>query len=677
MVAFLLVASALVDVFIGTQGTGHVSPAACVPFGLVQPGPDTGCGDWAHCAGYQYGDPEILGFSQTHLSGTGCADLTDIRLFPFAGEAPRRFASRYDKSTERAEPGFYEVTLKDVGTSARMTATERVALHEFRYQGEAAGLLLDFAWGVNGWYDTCSRPVSDIRFDGDRVVCGTLKRRGWCDRDVHFRIEFDRPIVSRRELSRPVGEDAPSYVLGFGPDAGGTLKVKCALSTVSAAGAARNMSVELPGWDFAAVRRAAAAKWDDVFSRAEAEGPEEQVKLFYTSLYRLCVQPNVISDAGEPVRYSTFSFWDTFRAAHPLYTILFPERVPDFVDSILEQGRRTGYLPIWSLWGRENQCMIGTHSVPVLVDAYLKGLVSPSFDAKAAFAQVRDTLRMRHGDRRKEGWDDLDRYGYYPFDVAGAESVSRTLECSYDDACAARFAEALGEKEDAEFFRRRASNWTNVFDRSVGFMRARDSMGRWRTPFDPAALGDKRNGSNDFTEGNSWQYSWHVLQDVPGLIEAMGGCGRFVRRLEGLFAAPSELKGAYANDVTGLIGQYAHGNEPSHHVAYLFRCAGRRDLTAKYVREICRTQYRAAPDGLCGNEDCGQMSAWYVFACLGFYPVDPCGGEYVLGAPQLDRVTLRLPGGKTFSAESCPSDGASVARNLIHHSDIMRGGKIR
>ncbi|MBR2939978.1 MAG: glycoside hydrolase family 92 protein, partial [Kiritimatiellae bacterium] len=403
--------------------------------------------------------------------------------------------------------------------------------------------------------------------------------------------------------------------------------------------------------------------------------------------------PNNIADAGHKPFYSTLSTWDTFRAAHPLYTILVPEKAAEFVDSMLEQGRRTGYLPIWTLWGRDNQCMIGTHSIPVIVDAYLKGFKG---DWPSAYAQIKETLTKRHEGRYKERWDLLDRHGYYPYDVIRNESVSRTLECAYDDWCAAQMAERLGErgtgngerdeslKADAKYFLKRSGSWRNVFDPSLGLMRSKDSKGNWRDPFDPSAVG--YGPGYDFTEGNSYQYTWHVMQNPDGLVAAMGGREAFVKRLDGLFERPEVVKGEVF-DVTGLIGQYVHGNEPSHHVIYFYTLVGERDKAARRVRDVFDKFYLPKPDGLCGNDDCGQMSAWYVFSALGFYPFNPCGGTYVLGAPQIPKATIELAGGKTLTVvannlsvenkyvKSVTFNGKPLDKT-IEHADLMSGGEL-
>lgn len=668
---------AYVDPFIGTAGTGHTFPSACVPFGLVQAGPDTGNGDWAHCSGYRYEDKSIYGFSQTHLNGTGALDLGDVRILPFTAESVPESVP-YDKASERAKPGFYAVTLAG-GTKVEASATERCAIYRISYpKGAKSRLLVDPRWCITRRKPAsdCFRSV-DVAPDGRTGVSGKVVVNNWVERTYAFKMEFSRPFLSEKDL-----------VFDFGASSGEPLMVKVALSALGGVSdAARNLAAEIPGWDLDRVAAAADAKWSKMLSCVAVEGSDDQKRNFYTSLYHLFIQPNNISDFGQAPYYSTFSTWDTYRAAHPLYTILVPEKAAEFVDSMLEQGRRTGYLPIWTLWGRDNQCMIGTHSIPVIVDWFLKeNPVNP--DKRefwlSAYAQVKETLTKRHEGRHKERWDLLDRHGYYPYDVIRSESVSRTLECAYDDWCAAQMAAKLGHEEDAKFFRRRSENWRNVFDPSLGLMRSKDSKGNWRDPFDPSAVGWGKGF--DFTEGNSYQYTWHVMQNPDGLVAAMGGREAFVKRLDSLFERPEVVKGELA-DVTGLIGQYVHGNEPSHHVIYFYTLVGERDKAARRVRDVFDRFYLPKPDGLCGNDDCGQMSAWYVFSALGFYPFNPCGGTYVLGAPQIPKATIELAGGKalTVVARNLSAENKyvkTVAFNgrpldkTIEHADLMSGGEL-
>ena len=660
-----------VDPFVGTAGTGHTFPAACVPFGLIQAGPDTGNGDWDHCSGYRYGDRTIFGFSQTHLNGTGCPDLGDVRILPFAADAVPESVS-YDKASERATPGYYAVTLEG-GVKVEIAASGHCAVYRISYpDGVRRRLLVDPRWCITRDAAISSRIRScDVATDGKTGLSGKVVVNNWVKRSYAFKIAFSRPFASERDL-----------VFDFGPASGEPLVVKVALSALGGVSdAERNMQAEVPDWDFARVAALAGGRWSKVLSCVRIEGDDDQKANFYTSLYHLFIQPNNISDVEQDPYFSTLSTWDTFRAAHPLFTILLPEAVPHFVKSMQRQGEFTGYLPIWPLWGRDNQCMIGTHSVPVLVDACLKGFPG---DWESVYAQIKETLTKAHEGRRKERWDLLDKFGYYPFDVIKGESVSRTMECAYDDWCAAKMAERLGHAEDAAFFLKRAGNWRNVFDPSLGLVRGKDSKGRWREPFDPYALG--YGDKSDFTEGNAFQYTWHVMQDPDGLVEAMGGRDAFVKKLDGLFEQQERNSGEVL-DVTGLIGQYVHGNEPSHHVIYFYTLVGERDKAARRIREVFDKFYLPKPDGLCGNDDCGQMSAWYIFSALGFYPFNPCGGTYVLGAPQIPKATIALPDGKTLTmvAKNLSKENKFVKTvtfngkpldKTIEHADIVNGGEL-
>lgn len=685
-----------VDPFVGTTYTGHTHPAACVPFGLVQAGADTGNVGWHYCSGYRYEDKVIVGFSQTHLNGTGCMELGDAMIMPVAGPGQEGFPwSRFDKRTEKAGAGWYRVTLSDAEADVEVTATEHVGCYTIRYAGAGKKqLLVDAQYGMvlRQNQRDCKVLESDVRAIGADAIGGRVKSHRWVTRTVTYKILFSKPFAGIERLTaRSAREKAPRYLVTFDLTENEPLKVKVALSAGGEIDAVeKNLAVEVPGWDFEAVRTAAVAKWEQMLSRVSVKGTEDAKRNFYTALYRLMQQPNDLSDVGCRPFYSTFSCWDTFRAAHPLYTILIPEKVPGMVDSMLEQGRRNGYLPIWALWGQEVQCMIGTHSVPIIVDAFLKGLWGSADVAywESAYSQVKNTLTTTHETRWKERWDLLDKYGYYPCDIVKGESVSRTMECAYDDWCAAKMAERLGKAEDAAFFFRRAENWKNVFDASLGLVRGKRMDGSWRTPYDPACIGHGAENDNDFTEGNAWQYTWHVMQDPQGLIAAMGGRGRTLAQLDRLFCHETQLDAGRHHDISGVIGQYVHGNEPSHHVPYLYQYVGRPDRTAETVREIFDKFYSPKPDGLCGNDDCGQMSAWYVFSAMGFYPFNPCGGEHVIGAPQVESVRIALPGGKFFTmrAEGLSREnkyvgavflnGRPLVGFVVSYEDIMSGGDL-
>ncbi len=691
-----------VNPFIGGAENGHTFPGACYPFGLVQPSPDTGNCTWTYCSGYMYLDEKIWGFSQTHLNGTGCPDLGDIQLQPFTGAIEREnYHSAYSKETQKAKPGYYAVTLADFGVDVELTASPRVAFHRYTYKNPSpARLLVDLQYGIVSGKDALRNHIlaSESAQEDAYTLTGHNQARAWVTRHYYYVIRFDKPIAALKKLPAQEGEKAARYVLDFDLKPGERLQVKVALSTVSVEGAKKNLEAEVPGWDFAEVRQKATAAWNTLLSRAVVEGTQEQKENFYTAMYHLFIQPNDITDvdgqyrgaddkvltAPDKTYYSTLSLWDTYRAAHPLYTVLAPERVDGFVRTIIAHTRAQGYMPIWTLWGKENHCMIANHSVPVVADAYLKGF--RGFDAEAAFEGIKRSLTKNHP---KSDWDVYMKYGYLPFDLIKGESVSRTLEYVYDDYCAGQLAKALGKADDAAYFARRADYYKNVFCPETKFMRGRDTKGNWRTPFDPFKLNHGADSGFDYTEGNAWQYTWHVQHDPEGLIALVGGKDAFADKLSTLFKLDSKVEGSgFVLDVSGLIGQYAHGNEPSHHVAYFFGFAGRPWKTQEIVREIFDTQYRNFPGGLCGNDDCGQMSAWYIFSAMGFYPFNPCNDGYVFGAPQIGKITLNLAGGKTFTVEAknlskenkyvqgIALDGKPVDTIRIAHQDIMKGGRL-
>jgi len=649
-----------------------------------------------------YLDEKIWGFSQTHLNGTGCPDLGDVLLQPFTGTSEREnYHSAYKKETQHAKPGYYAVTLEDFDVDVELTASPRVAFHRYTYRNPApARLLVDLQYGIVSGEKALRNHIlaSDVTTEDKYTITGHNQASAWVTRHYYYVVKFDRPYTAIRQLAVQPGEKAPRYVLDFALKPGESLQVKVALSTVSVDGAKKNLASEVPGWDFAAVRRRTNAAWNGLLSRAEVDGTFAQKENFYTSLYHLFIQPNNIADvdgryrgaddkvltAPDKAYYSTLSLWDTYRAAHPLYTILTPERVDGFINTMVAHQKAQGYVPIWTLWGKENHCMIANHSVPVIADAYLKGF--RGFDAEAAFQGIKTSLTVNHP---KSDWDIYEKYGYLPFDIIKGESVSRVLEYAYDDYCAAQLAKALGKEEDAAFFARRAENYRNVFDPETKFMRGRDSKGGWRTPFDPVKLNHGEHSGYDYTEGNAWQYTWHVQHDPDGLIGLMGGKEAFADKLNRLFTLESKVEGAgFVLDVSGLIGQYAHGNEPSHHVAYFFCFAGRPWKTQELVREMTDIMYKNYPGGLCGNDDCGQMSAWYVFSALGFYPFNPCNDGYVLGAPQVPKVTLRLAKGKTFTVvanglspenkyvQRVTLNGKPVSGIKLTHAQIMSGGTL-
>ncbi len=690
-----------VDPFIGAADNGHTFPGACRPFGMIQTSPVTGAVGWRYCSEYMYADSIIWGFTQTHLNGTGCMDLGDILVMPFTGERHRTwdaYRSSFSKTSENATPGYYTVTLDQAKVKAELTATTHAALHRYTYeQADSASILIDLqhgpAWNEKQYHSQVNS--CEVNWENDSTLTGHVNNKVWVDQDYYFVMQFSRPVIDHFELPMAETEKGKRLVASFNIQPGEEVLMKVALSTTGVEGAKANMAAEVPGWDFEGIRTAAKADWNSYLSRIEVEGTDEEKTNFYTSFYHALIQPNEISDVDGRYRnaadsvvnatggkfYSTFSLWDTYRAAHPFYTLMVPERVDGFINSLVDQAEVQGYLPIWGLWGKENFCMVANHGVSVVAEAYAKGF--RGFDAERAFNAIKQTQTVSHP--LKSNWENYMKYGYFPTDLIEAESVSSTLESVYDDYAAADMAKRMGKTEDAAYFARRADFYKNLFDSSTQFMRPKKSDGTWKSPFNPSQIGHAESVGGDYTEGNAWQYTWHVQHDVPGLIALFGGEEPFLNKLDSLFTLKLETTQA---DVTGLIGQYAHGNEPSHHVTYLYALAGRPERTQELIREIFDTQYSPKPNGLCGNDDCGQMSAWYMFSAMGFYPVNPVSGEYVFGAPQLPEFVLHLADGKTFTikaeglseankyVKSITLNGEPYTKNFISHADIVKGGTL-
>ncbi|SFK53864.1 GH92 family glycosyl hydrolase [Lysobacter sp. cf310] len=724
-------AYAAVDPFIGTGGEGHTFPGAVVPFGMVQLSPDTQIKPrkeaygWA--AGYRYDDTSVVGFSHTHFSGTGHSDLGDVLLMPIAGEVRLErgedgkpgsgYRSRFRHDDEVAQPGYYAVTLDDYQVRAELTATERVGVHRYSFpKGKPAHVLIDLRTSM---YDYPGKVLwSRLRLRPDGTVTGFRETRGWAPgRQLYFAMRFSRPLSGHQFHDTeqdviykgfpPPAEKTPALraqiegrqlvgAFDFADAAGQSLVVKVAISPVSEDSAIANLDAEVPGWDFDGVRAQARASWTQALSAVDLDAPEPMRKSFYTALYHTLMGPSLFMDSDGRYRgpdnavhqakgyrhHSTFSLWDTYRALHPLLTLVQPEqRNSDFVNSLLASRRESPYgvLPVWAFHGQETWCMIGYHAVPVIADAYMKGI--RGYDADEALQAM--VASASYGP-----YDGIAQYmelGYVPIDEEG-EAASKTLEYAYDDWTIARMAEAMGRKDIAATFNKRAGNWKHAFDAKTGFMRARKRDGAFREPFDPTVSGY----GSDYTEGNAWQYSWYVPQDVAGLTAALGGDAKLVDKLDQVFDAKVDPKiFEHMEDITGLIGWYAHGNEPSHHVAYLYAYAGQPWRTQERLKQIMATQYAPRPDGLAGNDDLGQMSAWYVFTALGFYPVAPASNEYVIGRPFVPRATLTLPNGKRFSVIADGLDdahtyigratlnGQPLDRAYLRHDEILAGGELR
>lgn len=720
IVAFLLVGSICssnlvaqsrisdyVDPFIGTAAHGHTFPGATLPFGMVQLSPDTDVHGWDWCSGYHASDSTIMGFSHTHLSGTGGADYGDILLMPFSGpvrleagpkdDPAAGYRSRFSHESERASPGYYSVRLKDYDIMVELTATERVGVHKYTFSlQDDASLLVDLDHGISD-----RTTESCIKVVDQREISGLRRSKGWAsDQRVYFSMRFSRPFKGvkfyrdGRMLEHDDGCNGKNVkaVFDFSSEKDNQLMVKVALSAVDEEGARKNLRQECPDWDFSAIRNSAADKWDSYLNKITVQGGREQhKKIFYTAFYHALIHPNIYMDVDGRYRgmdgkihvadgfknYTLFSLWDTFRATHPFYNLFFPQSNLDFIRSMLVKYDQYGLLPVWELAANETGTMIGYHAVPVIVDAFMKNY--RDFDVDKAYEAIKKSAMQDH-----LGLDSYKRLHFIPAELEG-NSVSKTLEYAYDDWCIARMARALGHDEDYARFIDRAGNYKNVFNRAAGFMAGRYRNGLWRENFDPA--GASALGHGDFTEGNSWQYTWSVQQDISGLIRLMGGDEAFVRKLDQLFVAGGPDGHAPA-DMTGLIGQYAHGNEPSHHIAYLYSYAGQPWKTQRMVRRVMDELYSSRRDGLCGNEDCGQMSAWYLFSAMGFYPVTPGSNIYAMGSPVFEKTELHLPNGKTFTISANNNDsrhiyiksatlnGQPFDRTYLTFDEIMAGGRL-
>ena len=683
-----------VNVFSGTEGTGHTFPGPCVPFGLVQPGPDNRDTGWDYTSGYQYRDLRVLGFSQTRLSGTGLPELGDILLLPAAGSVAARPAANYRKASEQGSPGYYAVELDD-GVKVELTCSARVALHRYTFPGAAATMFVDCQHGLR-FTDKPLVSASAVLVENPSTLSGWCATDNWVQRKYFFSLRFDRPATRIVELPARPGDQAPRFALTFqlGPDR--VLQAKVAFSTVSLEGANANLQAEQPGWEFALVRARARQQWNDLLRRIEIDADEKTRRVFYTCLYHLFIQPTNIADLDGRYRgpddrihqavdreyYTTLSTWDVYRAAFPLLMILAPERIDGVIRSLLAHYQTQKYLPIWTAWGQENNCMIGNHSIPMIAAAHSRGF--RGFDADEALAAMVGSTTTNHVN---SDWALLNRYGYYPFDRTPVESVSRTLESAYDDHCVATMAAALGRREIAATFTQRAQYYRNLFDPTTKLMRGRDSAGRWRTPFDPVTATSPMNHPGDYTEANAWQYTWTPGQyDVPGLIGLMGGRAEFTRMLDTFFSLAAKNPDKYLGQ-EALLGQYPHGNEPCHHVIWLYAFSEKPRRVQELTQQICAEFYQDSPGGLLGNDDCGQMSAWYVFATLGFYPLDPATGDYVLGRPLVTRARIHLPEGRSFVISRGPGDpGAAAGGALLNgkeplgrflpHAAIARGGEL-
>ena len=694
-----------VNPFIGTGAidgglSGNNYPGATSPFGMIQLSPDTSeAPNWGDASGYDYNRNTIFGFSHTRLSGTGASDLIDITLMPTSSG---RTSSAFTHDEEKARPGYYQVMLKDENINAELTTTQRNGIHRYQYPaGKDAEIILDMdhsadkgSWGRR-IINSQIRILNDHAVEGYRIITGWAKLR-----KIYFYMEFSSPILTSTLRDGGRVHENTAVINGtnlhgcfrFGQLNGKPLTCKVALSSVSMENARQNMEQEAPHWDFDRYVAAADADWEKQLGKIEVKGTEVQKEIFYTALYHTMIQPNTMSDvngeymaadyttrkvANNETHYTTFSLWDTFRASHPLYTLLEPERVTDFVKSMIRQYEYYGYLPIWQLWGQDNYCMIGNHSIPVITDAILKGI--PGIDMEKAYEAVYNSSVTSHPNSPFEVWE---KYGFMPENIQ-TQFVSITLEQAFDDWCVAQLAAKLNKDADYQRFHKRSEYYRNLFHPKTKFFQSKNDKGEWIEPFDPYQYGG--NGGHPFTEGNAWQYFWYVPHNIQALMELTGGTKAFEQKLDTFFT--STYKSEQMNhNASGFVGQYAHGNEPSHHVAYLYNFAGQPWKTQKYVSHILNTLYNSTSSGYAGNDDCGQMSAWYVFSAMGFYPVNPADGRYIIGSPLLDECTLKLAGNKEFrirTIRKSPEDIyiQSVTLNgkkhkdfFITHQDIMNGG---
>ncbi|PWG78243.1 GH92 family glycosyl hydrolase [Pararcticibacter amylolyticus] len=712
--------TSFVNPFIGTGAvdasslSGSNFPGATVPFGFVQLSPDTQDNPDNPASGYDHNDKTIVGFSHTHLSGTGVADLFDVLFMPATGEVKTvpgeadkpgsGYRSRFSHNEESARPGYYQVKLSDYNVNAELTATEHTGFHRYTFPaGAKSQVIIDMNHSLNKKrsYWSCRIIGAELRVIDNKTIEGYRILTGWAKmRKIYFRAEFSRPFSSHKMINGQrvyenevfVNGTNIKSVLNFGENNKEPLLVKVGLSPVSLENAKMNMDQEISGWDFEKVVSEAENKWEQELEKIHIEGTKEQKQIFYTGLYHAFTQPNNMADvngeyqasdftirkADDKKHYSTFSLWDTYRAAHPLYTLIQQERTADFINSMFRQYDTYGYLPIWQLWGDENYCMIGNHAIPVIVDAALKGL--KGFDIGKAYEAVKGSSVRTHPGSPFDLWN---KYHFMP-ENQQSQSVSITLEMAYDDWCVAQLAKKLNKTDDYTYFMARSMYYKNLYDSQTGFFRAKNDDGKWVSPFNPLQYGG--NGGNPYTEGNAWQYFWYVPQDVKGLISLVGGDKAFITKLDQFFTL-KDLPGEVNGNASGFIGQYAHGNEPSHHAAYLYNYAGQPWKTQAYVAQVLNELYNNSFSGYSGNEDCGQMSSWYIFSAMGFYPVNPANSIYAIGSPVLPKAVIHLPGKdftvttknpskKNLYIQSVKLNGKSYNKTYITHQDIVKGGTL-
>ena len=696
-----------VDPRIGTGGHGHVFYGANVPYGFIQLGPTSIPQSWDWVSGYHVSDSTVIGFPHTHLSGTGIGDLHDINVMPVVGEVTysRGDASSYktglwsysNRSKEVVTPGYYRTHLSRYNVDVELTATKRVGFHKYTFLGnESPAIVFDMVNG--GCWDKTTEAV--IRVVNDSTVSGYRYSKGWADdQRVFFRAEFSRKfdnvefIVNDSVKEGDMAKGAQLFArVNFAAGNQEPVYMKGALSPTSEEGAQLNMQTELSGWDFEKTIADAKAAWNKELNKVKVYTTDEaSKKIFYTSLYHTLFAPSEFCDVNGDyygadkqmhkdegfVNYTTFSLWDTYRAAQPLMTILHPEKMSDIINTMLHIHQQQGKLPVWHLMGCETNCMVGNPGVPVVADAILKDI--KGFDTELAFKALKESSMLP-----ERGMEHRIEYGFIPADKM-TEAIAYDMEYAIADWAVAQAAQKLGKQEDYEYFLKRSKSYKNYFDASTGFMRGKMLDGSWRTPFSPYASSHRED---DYCEGNAWQYTWLVPHDVEGLVECFGSKEAFVNKLDSLFLANGDMGEASSPDISGLIGQYAHGNEPSHHTVYLYTLVGQPWKTADRIKEILHTMYTDQPDGLSGNEDVGQMSAWYILSSFGFYQVEPAGGKFVFGYPNFDKVEIAVPAGKFVIErenkgqqnnyiQGIVFNGTEYKKPWIEYADIMKGGELK
>lgn len=683
-----------VNTFIGTDGTGHTFPGPSMPFGMVQPGPDNSIEGWSHTSGYQYKDTLLLGFSQTRFSGTGIGEMGNILLLPF-NEKKASLKNSYFKNSEKASVGYYTLTKKDA-IKVELTCSERVTFHKYTYPEKQAQLLLDFQHGIQFLNDSLVLE-NDINIENNTTISGYCKTKGWVTKKYFFTIHFDTPFSVIQELPKGKKQNAPIFKINFDLADNKILLTKIALSTVSIEGAKLNLATEISHWNFEKVTHNAKKVWNKYLNRIDIEAPQKQKEIFYTSLYHLLLQPSNIADVDGNYRgaddaiakapnneyYSTLSIWDVYRGAFPLLQIVAPEKIDGIINTLILHHKAAGFLPIWTAWGQDNFCMIGNHAIPMILSSYTNGF--KGFDKNEALKAMIETSIINH---INSDWELYNQYGYYPYDKLDNEAVSRTLESGYDDWCVAEMALKLNDEEKHNIFNKRAHYYQNLFDTKTQLFRGKDTNGNWRTPFDPLTATSPMNNPGDYTEANAWQYFWTPAQyDVEGMKNLLGGTSAFTKKLNDFFTIESVNPNKFLGQ-EAMIGQYAHGNEPSHHIVYLYAFSDTPKVGQKYIHKIINEFHNNTPDGMIGNDDCGQMSAWYILSTLGFYPVNPANGEFVLGVPQVKNAKIHLKNNKKFtiSTSNFSEDNSysntqklnniELSKPIVNYSDIINGGTL-